>query len=737
MSAYPQVGCTDATPEEQQEAVENLINRLLPEHKTSFGIVIRSKSDRREHDKFEYASRGGKVVIQANSGVAAASGLYHFLKYECLAHVSWSGNQLKIPSPFPEVDKTVKISSPYRFRYYQNVCTSSYSFVWWDWNRWEKEIDWMVLSGINLALAFTGQEAIWQRVYLRMGLSQSDLDEIFGGPAFLAWSRMGNIHGWGGPLPPSWHEHQLALQHRILARMRSFGISPVLPAFNGYVPRGLVWIHPEAAISQMEPWILFSTPKYTGTHLLDAQDPLFQQIGKAFIEEQIAEFGTSHIYSADTFNENRPKSQEPSYLSSASKAVFEGMTAGDPDAIWLMQGWLFYVDRNFWRPPQVKGLLNGVPRGRMIILDLFAETSPVWKITESFYGHQFIWCMLQNFGGTHGLHGAIQNVTTGPVEALKEESANIVGTGLTPEGIGSNDVMFDLMNEMGWKEKEVDLESWVRDYSHRRYGGTNEFVQRAWSTLLRSVYSGSDWTAGFMSRDLVISRPSLNYHVEKWFDEQDLFYAWDAMIASAEEFGSVETFRYDLVDVSREALVLCSVSLYMAFLEAYQGGSATKLCSAGSELLKLFDDMDSLLSSNENFLLGRWLESARALATNEEERKIYEYNARNQITLWGPNGDIHDYAGKQWGGLINTFYKPRWELFISQIIKDKKRKSLFDPRRFAGELFKLERDWTLQSQRFPDKPVGDSVAIAQRLHQTYGRQRAGAKLATGTRCRIT
>jgi alpha-N-acetylglucosaminidase len=39
------------------------------------------------------------------------------------------------------------------------------SFVWWDWERWEKEVDWMALQGINLPLAFTGQEAIWQKVF--------------------------------------------------------------------------------------------------------------------------------------------------------------------------------------------------------------------------------------------------------------------------------------------------------------------------------------------------------------------------------------------------------------------------------------------------------------------------------------------------------------------------------------------------------------------------------------------
>lgn len=44
------------------------------------------------------------------------------------------------------------------------MCTQSYSFLWWDWARWEQEIDWMALNGINLALAWSGQEAIWQRV---------------------------------------------------------------------------------------------------------------------------------------------------------------------------------------------------------------------------------------------------------------------------------------------------------------------------------------------------------------------------------------------------------------------------------------------------------------------------------------------------------------------------------------------------------------------------------------------
>lgn len=113
--------------------------------------------------------------------------------------MSWDktgGVQLaSIPPPgnLPPVTKEgIMIQRPVPWNYYQNVVTSSCkseliivnvvvlgynkkdfyfsilpdSYVWWDWERWEKEIDWMALQGINLPLAFTGQETIWQKVFM-------------------------------------------------------------------------------------------------------------------------------------------------------------------------------------------------------------------------------------------------------------------------------------------------------------------------------------------------------------------------------------------------------------------------------------------------------------------------------------------------------------------------------------------------------------------------------------------
>ena len=58
-------------------------------------------------------------------------------------------------------------------------------------------------------------------------------------------------------------------------------------------------------------------------------------------------------------------------------------------------------------------LLSGVPLGKMIVLDLFAEVHPIWKKSNSFYGQPFIWCMLHNFGGNLGLYGTVERVSKG------------------------------------------------------------------------------------------------------------------------------------------------------------------------------------------------------------------------------------------------------------------------------------------------------------------------------------
>ena len=92
------------------------------------------------------------------------------------------------------------------------------------------------------------------------------------------------------------------------------------------------------------------------------------------------------------------------------------------------------------------------------------------------------------------------------------------------------------------------------------------------------------------------------------------------------------------------------------------------MASLGEVVLEIIGDMDQLLSSDINFLLGIWIEGARNSVSSPSAKDLYEFNARNQITLWGYNeSEIDDYASKAWGGLVADYYLPRWKLFMDTL----------------------------------------------------------------------
>ncbi|VDI13113.1 alpha-N-acetylglucosaminidase, partial [Mytilus galloprovincialis] len=597
-------------------------------------------------------NENGTITIGGSTGVAVAMGLYYYLTNYCTVN-NWAGQQLDIPKELPKLPKSgVTVSANDRFRYYQNVCTVSYSFVWYKWEDWEKQLDWMALHGLNLPLAFTGQEAIFQRVYMKMGMTMKDMQTHFGGPAFQAWSRMGNMRGWGGPITQTWLNDQLILQHKILDRMRALGMIPVLPGFAGHVPEALSRIHPKANISQLGDWAGFSK-KFCCTYLLDFGDPLFKEIGVSFIKEMEYEFGVDHIYNVDSFNEMKPKSGSAEYLQEVGSIIFDVLQTGDPDAIWLMQGWLFQ-DKQFWQQAQIKAMLTSVPEGKMIVLDLFSEVSPIYTYTESYYGQPYIWCMLHDFGGTMELYGALDSINTGPFEGRNMTNSTMVGLGLTPEGIYQNEVIYEFFMENVWRKQPRDITKWIADFTRKRYGKYNKFVDLAWQYLKKSVYNSTAGHEDFSTDVIVTRRPRYRNRLrpQVWFDPEDLYAAWDLLILSADQYKNNSLYQYDLVDVTRNSLQIISIEYYNKMIASVMINKTEDFLINSRMLLELLNDMETLLASDSHFLLGKWIAAAKSWATDISESFNLEFNARNQITLWGPRGEILDYACKQWSGLL-------------------------------------------------------------------------------------
>jgi alpha-N-acetylglucosaminidase len=690
-----------------------LIERVIPGSANQF-IVEMTVSD--STDWFEIESRNDQILLRGNNGASIASALYYYLKEYAHCQITWNGTNLRLPDKLPSVQGKIHKDSPYEYRYYLNYCTFNYSMSWWDWDRWEKEIDWMALHGINMPLAITGEEYIWDEVYRSYGFTDEDLDPFFSGPAYFSWFWMGNLDGWGGPLPRHWKDSHRDLQLKILKRERELGMKPVLPAFTGHVPASFKKFFPNAKLKQTN-W----GNDFEDTYILDADDPLFAEIGRKFLEVQTGVYGTNHLYSADTFNENEPPSDAPEYLSELSKKVFEGMKSADPEAVWVMQGWLFYSHRDFWKAPQIKGLLNAVPDDRMIILDLAAEIEPVWKRTEAFYGKPWIWNMLHNFGGNISMFGRIERVAENPAEALhNENSGQMKGIGLTMEGIEQNPVLYELMTDNTWRDTPIELKPWLRKYIVNRYGKFTDDLERAWDILVNTVYNGQVIRDG--AESIIVSRPTFEGY-RRWartklnYAPQDLLPAWDLFVKAIPEYGEFDGFQYDLADVTRQVLANYALPLQQQIAVAYQNNDKARFEQYSAEFIELIDDMDRLLATRKDFLLGPWIADARSWGLTPAEKALYEQNARDLITLWGDaDNRLHEYSTRQWSGLLSDFYKPRWEQFFKDVEANWAR---FDQSAFDDKIKQWEWQWVQEEKDFPVMPKGDPDDIVLELHKKY------------------
>ncbi|SFE84553.1 alpha-N-acetylglucosaminidase [Chitinophaga sp. CF118] len=696
-------------------AAYDLIGRIVPDKKTSF--IVEALPEQK--DIFEIESRNDKIILRGNNGTAIASALYYYLDEYCHCQITWNGTNLHLPAKLPVVKEKIQRKTPYEYRYYLNYCTFNYSMSWWDWERWEKEIDWMALHGINMPLAITGEEYTWYLVYKEMGFTDQELAGFFSGPAYTAWFWMGNLDGWGGPLPLSWIKSHAALQLKILQRARDLGMKPVLPAFTGHVPPAFKEKFPAAKLKATN-W----KNGFADTYILDSEDPQFALIGKKFLEVQTKLYGTDHLYSADTFNENEPPSNDSLFLSKLSARIYDGMKQADTAAVWVMQGWLFYSDRKFWGSPQIAALLNAVPDDKMILLDLAAEIEPVWKRTAAFYGKPWIWNMLNNFGGNVNLFGRMDGVAADPALALKDTaSKRLSGIGLTMEAIEQNPVMYELMMQHTWQPDPILLDDWLSKYVLNRYGSNDKDLIKAWQILRRTVYNGQLIRDG--AESIITGRPTLDSTTE-WtrtklnYNPEELLPAWDLFIKASAKGEGTDGFRYDVVDITRQALANYAQPLQRKWVNAFLNRDSIAFLTYSRQFIALISDMDRLLTTRKDFMLGPWLSDARKWGNTNEEKALYERNARDLITLWGDaNSPLHEYSNRQWSGLLNDFYSQRWQQFFHMLQLSLRSGTPPDFNGFNKRISGWEWKWVNEQKVFPVYPKGKSIAVAQELYRKY------------------
>jgi len=654
-----------AAPADPTGAARDVLQRLIGSRSSAFQLRVIAPAAA-GLDVYEIEAHGGVVFVAGNSPVALAHGAYAYLRADCHCFQGWEGEHLELPAVFPDCARE-RVVSPYALRPYYNVCTFGYTTAFWDWPRWQRELDWMALHGINFALAEVATEAIWQRVWREEGIAQADLDQYFPGPAYMPWHRMGNINRWQGPPPRSYFPKQVALEKAILGRMRALGIEPIAPAFAGFAPPALQKLHPEVTLQKLSGWAGF-TPAY-GTYLVDPVSPLFSEIGRRFIHAWESEFGPARYFLADSFNELKvpvPADQAGrlAQLARYGEAVYRSILAGEPGGTWIMQGWLFYNDAAFWDQASAAALLSRVPNDRMVILDLACDFRPIWSSREAFYGKQWVYSVIHNFGGKSSLGGDLTFFAGDSAKTLAAPNhGHLVGSGLAPEGVENNEVVYELLTDAMWSAQPIPLRPWLRGYAHARYGGCPDEMALAWDLLVRSCYGQDVHFVRPIYQYAPLSKPNPKYRAP--VDSPDFHRAVQLFLACAPTLGANPLYRADALELTVQYLGSRVDRQFAAALAAHGRGDSPERDRCASAALALLADMDLLLTAHPTNRLERWIGFARAWGDTPAESDYFEANAKWLITRWG--GTISEYSSRTWSGLLREYYRPRWEKTFQQM----------------------------------------------------------------------
>ena len=273
----------------------------------------------------------------------------------------------------------------------------------------------------------------------------------------------------------------------------------------------------------------------------------------------------------------------------------------------------------------------------MIILDLNSEEGPVWNQYDSFFNHSWVWCSLITYGGRRGIYGDLNRLSLSPYVDLNA-SASMHGIGFTPEATEMIPSQFDVAMEAGWRSEPIaDPIDWMQKWGVRRYGSLSQDLAEAQQILATAAYNSDIDTASLEEY------PSIGDSMSHNTNATGILNALQLYVSASGSYPSTGPSNYDVTDLSRQVLINYFSDLHTMLASRFaKAGSIASVNSIISAINSLFVTLDSVCAADVNFLLGTWIADAASWGGGDSAwTDLLVFNARNQVTLWGPRGEIN------------------------------------------------------------------------------------------------
>ncbi len=640
-----------------------LIKRNTPRIAEQF--VLKTIDSDNGFDRYEIYSEDKKVVLAGNSPLSQAMAYYDYLgRYHGVVITSGDYDISTISSaPLPEekISQTIKK----KIRAMTSYESFSLSGNFRGFDRWEKEIDFMAMHGINRALQPVGFDGVLFRTLTDLGMPENFCLEFSSGPAFLINQLTGNIAGTNSINSKEYLERKITVGKLISDRERSLGIEPIFPAAIPSVPFSLRKKYIKMDIFKAPMWynfppIFFIRPK----------NAFFSVFNKKFLTIQREALGETHSYIFEGVYESDKKGYN-SHLADLGKALEEMLGEFDEDAVCYLH--TSSINADFFK---------NCSGDRYIFLD----NCEMSKTSDILSGRKYIPEVSGNRYGRTGIYGNVQKLCDNPFANSE------LGGALSFDTFDINPVYCAAALKAVTADGSFDRDEFIKDFCAKRYK-TESFTDDIISLI--DLCSSDECTGS-----IICARPCTNVKhtapydtMERGYDFHKLYSIAQSIINSNDK--KIDAMRADIQSIVRQFLSDLAYPVYIKATEFFREKNVRNFEQASNLFLEICEDIDRLLRTREETNFCTKYVEAQELGSSQEEKESLQINFLLLHTIWGPfdHSILYDTVWNEWGGLVKDYYEARWHMYYRSLaayfdnpkkLKDNSKKQPLDRNEYNG-----------------------------------------------------
>ena len=616
----------------------DFIQRNTPKIIDNF--IVRKIDSDNGYDCYEIYSEVKKVVLAGNSNLSLAMAYYRYLNEYCNVVITDGDYDISYIATAPLPEEKITYTAKQKIRARTSYEMFSLEGNYWGFDRWEKEIDFMAMHGINTALQPVGFDGVLYRTLCDIGVKEELSVEFSSGPAFLMRQLTGNIAGTNSVNSKEYLERKLYIGKQITEREKHMGITPVFPAMMPSVPFSI-----RRKYIKMD---IFKAPLWHNLPPIFCMKPdnaFFGIFNKRFLEFQRDLLGETNSYIVEPLYDVNMKGYN-SHLVALGRALNELFDEFDENAVCYTH--LSSINSEFFKKASHE---------RFIIINDSDEENP-----DFLRDKKHLVAIKGNCYGRTGLCGDIDKISRCPYAEVKAE--NLLGSAVEVDTFSENPMYCAAVLESIKTDEAFDADGFVKEFAKKRYrteSFTDEIIK------LKNLCYNTDECAG----SIICARPSTKLKHTAPFDTLERKYDFKEIYAIAKNLlendaTKNDKMRLDIVSIVRQFLSEFAYPVYLTATAFFKEENARDYEQASNLFLEICQDMDRLLKTQESTNLSTVYEKAHELGNNKEEMQAIDINFLMYHTIWGPfdRSVLYDTAWTEIGGMVKDFYAQRWFMYF-------------------------------------------------------------------------